>query len=389
MKPPTATLMVIHHLRQGGAERQLVELALGLARRGERVTIACIDQPGIELTGLREAGVRVLGLGAAGRLRRLLAVPRLARLARRMDVVHCTMWDASLWGRLAAMLARRPVIVADHATDRSVQRSLAGARRDSWIALHNRLLDPFTYATVACAKSQLPLLESEGVLRERIVLIPNGVPVAELRRSARKGPTREQLGIPDGAKVVVHVAHFRPEKNQAATLELVAALREDLPDVHALFVGGGDRERVESEAKRIGAGWAHFLGRRSDVASLLALSDLLVLPSRSDTMPMALLESMALGVPFVATDVGDVPWLVARTGAGLCVPTGNTAALHDACFRILADERLARGLSEAATAGIYEFDANRMLDRYSMLFAAAADGLAPPGGGDAASEVAQ
>lgn len=375
---PTATLMVIHHLRQGGAERQLVELALGLARRGDRVVIACIDRPDIELTGLRNAGVEVRGMGASHRLQRLLAVPRLAWMARRVDVVHCTMWDASLWGRLAAMLARRPVVVADHATDRNVQRSLSGARRDSWIALHNRILEPFTYATVACARSQVPLLESEGVRRERIAYIPNGVSVADLRGAGCRGLSRQQLGIPGDAKVIVHLAHFRPEKNQIATLELVAALREDLPDVHVLFVGAGDRSHVETEAERMRASWAHFLGRRNDVAGLLAVSDLMILPSTSDTMPMSLLEAMAVGVPFVATDVGDVPWLVATTGAGLCVPAGDPSALRAACLAVLTDATLARRLSDAADAAVGDFDAERMLERYSELFHAAAEGATLP-----------
>ena len=71
--------------------------------------------------------MRILALGALGPRARLLALPELTRLARRAEVVHCTSWDATLYGRIAALLARRPVVVSDHATDRRIHVSRRGA----------------------------------------------------------------------------------------------------------------------------------------------------------------------------------------------------------------------------------------------------------------------
>lgn len=366
-------LLVIHRLDVGGAELQLVHLARGLAELGHAVTVCCIDDIEDNRELLERSGVEIVTLGARTRAARLAAVPRLARLARRADVVQCTMWDASLWGRLAAIVARRPVVVADHATDRSVQVAASGAARGSWIAIHNRLLDRFTTATVACAGTQRALLEAEGVAPSKIVHIPNGVPVDEIARAAAQPPSREALGIPADARVALHVGVFRPEKNQAGALESIAAVRERLDDVHLVFVGDGDtRAEIERRARERGWDWAHFLGFRDDVAALLGLADILILPSTSDAMPMTVLEAMAAGVPVVASDVGDIAATVGD--GGICVPAGDAAAFAAACERLLGDPRLHAETAAAARERAAAFDAGAMVERYSDLLVAACDG---------------
>jgi glycosyltransferase involved in cell wall biosynthesis len=342
------------------------------------VTICCVDRNVLGAAPFDAAGIEVVELRASSRIGRLLAVPRIARLARRADVVHCTMWDASLWGRLAAILARRPVIVADHATDRAVQLSAGGAPRAHWIARHNRALDGRTFATVACASTQLELLKGEGVAESKLVHIPNGVPVEELRRQARGGsPTRSDLGLPDDATVLMHVGVFRIEKNQAASLELTRRLREQLGDVRLVFVGGGRRrDEIERRARAMGADWALFLGMRDDVPALLALADLMILPSLSDAMPMTVLEAMALGVPVVASAVGDVPALLSR-GGGLCAPPGDLDAFADACLALLSDEGRRREVGARGRTVAGCFDSGVMVRRYMALFEAARAGMSP------------
>lgn len=357
--------MVINALLPGGAEMQLMHLAEGLARSGHQITLCCMRKAYVDTTVLQQAGVRVVSLGATTRLQRLLAVPRLARLARRSEVVHCTIWDASLWGRIAAILARRPVVVADHSTDRSIHTSLKGASRENWVALHNRLLDPFTFATVACATSQRPVLLSEGVTADKIVYIPNGLPIAEMKSSAAGTPGRAAVGLPEDVPLVMQVGVFREEKNQVGALEAVAGVRRSGLDVHLAFIGGGfTLEEVEARAAELGADWAHFLGFREDVAALLPLADVLVQPSLADAMPMTVMEAMAVGVPVIATEVGDVPSMLEGRG-GILVPPGDQAALEAALIELLNDperrseliaagEEIAAGRDSAAMVRSYE-----------------------------------
>jgi glycosyltransferase involved in cell wall biosynthesis len=376
--PPRRLLFVINRLvPAGGAEAQLVHLATGLAEAGHEVTVCCIDASLIDPEPLEAAGVKLVALGAHGRLARVAAIPRLARLARQADVVQCTMWDASLWGRIAAILARRPVVVADHQTDRAAQVSASGAPRGNWIALHNRALDRFTAATVACAESQIQVLTDEGVAPEKIVQIPNGVPIAALEAEAASA-TREALGLPVGVPLVLQVGVFRREKNQVGALEAFVAVRERVPDAVLVFAGlGALLESVERRAAELDAGdWALFLGNRQDVPALLGVADLMILPSLADAMPMTVIEAMALGTPIVASAVGDIPTML-NGRAGVCVPPGDVSALANEIATLLTDEPRRRELGEAGREIARSFDSAAMAGRYEEVFDAAIDGRPP------------
>jgi len=370
-------LLLLPHLGRAGAENALVNLAVGLAERGHEVTVGTMVGHGRDPAPLLAAGIRLVDLGARQRVGKLLVMPRLVRLARSADLVHCGLWDMTLWGRLAAMLARRPVTVAEQTPGREFEVASGGGRRARWVSLHHRLLAPFTYAVGACGRWQVDLLEDEGVSRKKILHIPNGVPIDELRTPRAGEVTRASLAIPDDARVVIHVARFEPQKNQRATIDAVAALRAGLGDVCALLVGdGGERAELERYAHRIGADWALFLGVRSDVPALLRLADLAVLPSFGEGLPVALVEGIAAGVPTVATDVGDVRWVLETTEAGLCVPPSDQTAFEAACRAVLADAALHRRLADRARASRH-FEASTMVDRYEKLFDAAIEGRPP------------
>jgi glycosyltransferase involved in cell wall biosynthesis len=364
--------MVVNALQPGGAETQLMHLAEGLSKAGHQITICCMNKAFVPTDSVRAAGVEIVTLGASHKIQRLLAVPRLARLARHFEVVHCTIWDASLWGRIAAILARRPVVVADHSTDRSIHTSSKGASRESWVALHNRLLDPFTFATVACAASQRPVLLSEGVDPEKIVYIPNGLPLEEMRSTAANAPSRDAIGLPDGVAVAMQVGVFREEKNQMGALEAVAGVRAAGLDAHLVFVGDGPtKAAVEARAAELGADWAHFLGRRSDVPALLPLADVLVQPSLADAMPLTVMEAMAIGVPVVATAVGDVPSML-EDGGGVVVPPDDRPALEAALRELLTDPDRRAELGAAGERVAAGHDSATMVRSYEDLFEQAA-----------------
>lgn len=374
---PRKVLFVINIMALvGGAEVQLSILAKSLVRLGYEVKIACISKGHGDLSSLTEMGIEMVELGYEKRAQRWRAIPRLTRMAREAEIVHCTMWDPSLWGRIAAILARRPVIVADHATDRKVQVATSGKPRARWIALHNRLLDPFTFATVACATSQRPVLLSEGVSAEKIVHIPNGIAVEDvIARSG--GLTRAEIGVADGVPLAMQVGVFRTEKNQIGALEAFVAVRERVPDAQLVFVGFGPlREAVEERAAELGAGeWARFLGERSDVPALLALADLMLLPSHGDAMPMTVLEAMSLGVPVLATDVGDVRKVLGD--AGVCIAPEDPTALERACVELLCDPADRARLGAIGRERAPEFDAAAMTRSYASLFDAALSGAEP------------
>jgi glycosyltransferase involved in cell wall biosynthesis len=377
---PPRILVVTQALGPAGAERQIAHLSAGLAALGQPVTMLVIGEaPAADRERMIEAGVRLVELGALSPRERARQMRRITRLARAADVVIASSWDATFWGRIAAILARRPVIVIEHAVYRQLQTNLSGKPRARWIAAHNRLLDPFTYATVACAGAQLPVLRSEGVAERKLVLIPNGVPVADLRRAASDEAGadggRAGLGIGADAFVIVHVARLTALKNQYQTVATARELRAGGLDVHVVLLGDGE-DRAGLEAEVAGEPWAHLLGARDRVAPFLGLADLAVLPSRAEAMPMVVAEALAVGVPMVASDVGDVGEILTRTGAGIAVPAEDGAAFTDACRR-MADPAVRAQFAARARAAGDTFDSSVMSRRYAALLAGAAAGRAP------------
>jgi glycosyltransferase involved in cell wall biosynthesis len=370
---PRKLLLIINQLTPaGGAEIQLAHLAVGLAERGNEVTVCCVWRSTVDPAAFAAAGVKLVTLGVRKRRARPFAIPRLVWLARKADVVQCTMWDASLWGRIAAIIARRPVVVADHAADRSVQVSASGAPRGDWIARHNRLLDPFTAATVTVAAGQRDMLAEEGVATEKIVQIPNGVPIAALEAEAATAD-RATLGLPEGIPLVLQIGVFRREKNQIGGLEAFLRVREKVPDAHLAFAGDGPlRESVEARAAELGAtDWVHFLGNRQDIGALLAVADLMILPSHADAMPMTVIEAMALGAPIVASDVGEIPAML-DGAAGVLVPPGDLDALAAQIVALLEDEPRRKECGAAGRAIASRYDSAAMVASYEAIFDAAA-----------------
>lgn len=366
---PRRILLLVYWLAHAGMEQQTIFLANAHVALGDDVTIGYVrwnpDRP-----APLDPRVKLLDLGIQGRLRRFLSLPRIARVARQAEIVHCTGWDASLWGRLAAIAARRPVVVTEHTSPGRETQTFTSGRRSSWlVSLHNRLLDPFTAATVAVADAQIGRLIRDGVKRTKIRVIPNGVPLAPIREAASGGVTRAELGIPERAKVVVQIARFIPQKRHVWTYEIIADMRGELGDVHVIFAGEGPTEEaLKRRATAEGASWAHFLGQRSDVPALLALADLAVLPSETEALPMVVIEALALGVPQVATDVGDVRAVIERTGAGLVVGRDDRASFEAACRRVLADSALAAAQQDGGRAGASAFAIETVAAAYDELF---------------------
>jgi glycosyltransferase involved in cell wall biosynthesis len=173
-------------------------------------------------------------------------------------------------------------------------------------------------------------------------VIPNGV---RLDRPQRRHPA-----VPAGPAIVLAVGRLRAPKDFVTLVAATAQLAPDVACVH--IVGDGpDRPAVEREIAR------HrleervvLLGEREDVAGLLASADVFVLPSRSEGMPMSVLEAMAAGLPVVASAVGGVPELVIDGETGTLVAPGDPDALARALGALVADPAARARLGAAARA---------------------------------------
>lgn len=333
----------------GGAEHVAVDLAIALDRERFESLFCAIKRPQTPTREqeLRAAGVEFFPLGFET-IRDVRLIPRLVRLLRRerVDILHAHLWDANLVGVIAGRLAGTPVIVAHEHTWSFEDQPLRVAT--------DRFLISRGASTMLCVSEEdrRKMVEVERIPWERIQVVPNGIPPLP---EPSGWDVRAELRIPDGAQVLGAVAVLREQKRLDVLIEALGLLVGRLSDPHLIIagddVGRGNRARLEQTAASLGlATRVHLIGRRSDIADVLAAMDVACLSSDFEGMPLSVMEYMAAAKPIVATRVGGVPEIVDDGVEALLVPRRDPAALANAVERILLDPVLAADLGRAARA---------------------------------------
>jgi glycosyltransferase involved in cell wall biosynthesis len=332
--PRTRVLHVITSLAVGGAERIVLSTARGVAPDRFEHMICCFTEPGPLADEARAIGVPVYCLGGFPGLSHPVTFARLVRLVRGLApaIVHTQLQAPNLYGRVAAWLARVPVVIA-------TEQNVYPHKRRRHIVVERRLA-AVTDVLVAVSRGVQQFLAAQlRIDPARIRVVPNGVApvlespasVAELRRRV------------DGAgPVIATVASLTPKKGHEHLLRAVARLRARGVAAAVLLAGDGPlRPQLEALAGELGlAESVQFLGNVPRAGDVLAVADLFVLPSLVEGMPLALLEAMSAGKAAIATSVGGIPEVIQPDVNGLLVPPADETALANAIARLLGSREL-------------------------------------------------
>jgi len=314
---------VLSSFNLGGQERVALDLAKQQVLAGHRVlALSLAGEPegplGEQFRGL---GVRTQSFTKHGpSIDPSLAV-RLARSLTQnsVDIVHTHNPAALVYGSPAATLAGAACIHSKHGVNPDPSRRMWLRRAASTI------VDAYVAVTPSLARVAVAQNECDPT---RLHVIPNGIDTAtfSLDLEARHR-VRQELGIPENAWVVGTVGRLAPEKNQALLIDAMAPMLD--PRRHLVIVGDGPERQALTD--RAQSTWrpelVHLTGARSDVAALLSAFDVFALTSRSEGLPLVLLEAMAMGLPVLTTSVGGIPDLVEHGVTGFLVPPDDVTAL--------------------------------------------------------------
>lgn len=353
----------------GGSERVGVELALDFKRRGYRViSFALHDSHGPMRTELERAGVRCLDLNYdsyTGPFRRLLYYRDLWKALKqeRVRALHVHHHGAMILCGIPARLAGIDrIVMTEHGLQALTERP--DARR-----LTVRYCRYASDITVV-EPGQFDYFHEElGFPTGKLHTIPNGVRIPT-RTQALVEHKRRELGISQDTFAFFYVGRLNAVKDLGTMLDAFAALPQDLSARTHLYLVGDGPERPILETKREALelqSRVTFLGARSDVSKVLMAADGFVMSSKSEGLPMALLEAMAAGVPCVATAVGGIPNLFGDD-RGLAVPAQDANALADAMTSIIRSPDLRQRLVANATANLTkQYAMDGIVDRYLEL----------------------
>jgi len=354
-------LAVIASSEFGGAERVLASLLEGYDRDRFEVWVACHgDGPMIEEYRRHASGVWAFDLV---NIFKPATVAALARLTERLhcQIIHTHLWTADLLGGMAAVLARVPIRVATVHGEyfRTVEEEgLHWARKialSKTFRLTYRLFDRVIGVSRSVAAD---LLERPGlrVGPGKVTVIRNGLDLSRIPVSGSRVDRRD-LGLSATAPVLIAVANFSPYKGHRWLLEAMPRVLRRFPEAMLLLVGDGStlpaiRRQVQERQLE---GNVRMTGFRRDAIELMALSDVVVLPSVSSEGPSTVvLEALALGKAVVATRVGGIPEVVEDGETGLLVPPRDPRALADAICTLLADRSRAQLLGEKGRRAVWD-----------------------------------
>jgi glycosyltransferase involved in cell wall biosynthesis len=377
--PEDRILFVTLCLDFGGAERHLSNIMPELVRRKWPVTVYCTNRLGAFAEEVRRSGVQVIGPpievkhGTTRRTTRLayslLAGARLFGVMGRVQprIVHFFLPEPYIIGAPLAMLRRIPIQVMS-------RRSL-NHYQDHWPGVRTieRSLHPRMTAVIGNSRRVVEDLVEEGCDPAKVGLIYNGVKLDAFDRLVDRAATRRALGIAGDGLVMTIVANLAVRKAHCDLIDSLAAASQRVPQPWTLLcIGRDDGCLAELKERTEKVGLTHsirFLGERSDVTELLLASDIGVLASLEEGFSNAVLESMAAGLPVVATDVGGNAEAVVAGVTGLIVPVGDRAAMADALVRIAGNREWAAKLGAAGKERVRTlFSHEACVDKYEALY---------------------
>ncbi|HET6383141.1 MAG TPA: glycosyltransferase [Armatimonadota bacterium] len=315
----------------GGAEHGVQVDARELRRRGHEILF--VAPRGRKITrALQKEDFPLWSPKTYGKIDPVTLM-RLIRVIRnrRIHLVHTHLSTASLIGSIAARVCRIPAVATVH-------------------GLNSAFCYRNSHLIVAVSQAVKDHLESQGIPGGRIRVVQNGINVARFQGLMRREEARAELGLPADSPIILYAGRLSPEKGVALLPNILGRVRERVPNALLVTIGEGVMQSEMEDALRK----AHLeeavrlMGYRADPLPFLAAADLLLLPSYREGLPRILLESMAAGLPAVASEAGGIPEAIEQDRTGKTAPIGDVEALADACVELLRDEELRLRMGAAA-----------------------------------------
>ena len=352
-------IRVLHVLTtevRGGIEEGVLSLLRHLDRDEFAPALACpaalISAYGREL---EELDLNVYSLPPLSRPYQLGAMVRMARVLRSAspDVVHTHLFVATLCVAPMAKLCGVPLVIESCRIHEGWRRGIWKSYRiDRWV---NHLVD----ANIAISESlRRYLTEEKRFPAEKVVVIRNGRELSRVVSPSGRdlNALRNEFRVQPGELIVSLPGRLEVQKGHAYLLEALPKVLPQFPSLRVLVVGDGSlRVELAAEINRCGLGDHVVLtGYRRDVYDILRISDLVVLPSLWEGLPLTAIEAGALGKPILATSVDGTPEVVLHGETGWLVPAANSVELAKAMCHLLGDPDLRRRLGERARAYVVQ-----------------------------------
>lgn len=363
-------LEFLTNFKIGGTERQVVNLACGLDRGRFDLHVACLGRSGdfleqVEGDRIPLSEYRINSLCNHTTIREQWKFAGYLK-RNRIQIVHSYGFYSNVFSVPSARLGGVPVVIA---SIRDTGDPLTSMQRRV-----QKIICTFADHILANSSAVRDRLVEDGYRPGKIGVIRNGIIIPAQSGEGGRGIFRREFGLPENARLIAVVSRLNPLKGIEYFLEAAALLAARFEDVFFPIVGDAIDPAYMVALKDLSArlGLGHrviFTGFRLDIGSILSDTLISVLPSLSEGLSNVLLESMAAGVPVVATKVGGNPEVVEEGVTGLLVPPRNPAALACAVGTLLESPDLAARFGASGRRRVeVHFSVDRMVQDTQRLY---------------------
>jgi glycosyltransferase involved in cell wall biosynthesis len=371
--PKVSVVLLTRSLEVGGAEVQLASLATGLPQDRFQVTVLCFYAIGPLLDLLREAGVRVISLEKSGRWEIVRFFVRLLRELRRLqpDVLHAFLGPPNVLAALVKPFLPKTFIVWGVRASNTDLKQYDFTRRwsfkvECWLSRHADLI-------VANSFAGREHVKAKGFFDKQLTVVANGIDTARFSRDEKaRQAVRYDWGVSPADCLIGLIGRLDPVKDHETFLRAAAMLVKEKEPVRFVCIGQdglSGLDRLGALADTLGLAdriiWA---GHRSDLPRVVNALDIHCSTSSAEGFSNAIAETMAAGVPNVATDVGDSARIVGDLGR--IVAPGDPAALARACLQLIAlGSKGRRDMGNRCAQHIEtEFSRSKMIERMAEIY---------------------
>ena len=364
---PVKIIRIITWLPYGGIEKKIVDVLSKLNRKKFVPIVCCLrNKKGIYEEELERDGIKVYKLNFKSRFDPV-ELFKLVNLLKRenIKIIHSHMYRANIPSILAGKLANVPVIISQvH-------------NIENWKGKREFILEKFLYpmsnkiVTVSEAVKKFEI-ENTGLRSNKFLTVYNGVDLEKYKSvESEKQKLKNEFAIKD--KVVGMIARLYPQKGHIYLLMAAREILKDIPSVKFLIIGEGPlSSNLKKKAKELGIYKNFiFISGVKEAAKYYNLIDISVLPSEIEGFSNVILESMAYGIPVVATRVGGNSEAVVDGETGFLVNYGNERELAEKITVLLKDEEFHSKMSKKAQERASLFSLDRMVENVEKLY----DGL--------------
>lgn len=357
----------------GGAEELRLTALKYIDKKKYDVRLCCLAEKGEIGKEIEDLGFIVDVIGTSQRLFDIRSLFSLFSYLKRneFDLVQTCLPASNLYGRLAALLAGVPYIIAEEHSYYERHNRYFGYL----FKMLNKVLLRYTHKIISCSDAVKQMVAKEDKLPEdKFSTIHNAIDINKFMVNCSKKEARIKLGLDLDAPVIGFIASLVPRKGHIYLLQAMRLVLDFYPELKLLIVGDGPSLKIKRKLEAFVrqnhlSGSVQFLGTRRDTPLLLKAMDIFVSPAIKEAFGINLIEAMYSEVPCIATNVGGVSEVMQDGNTGILVPPADPNALAKTIKCLLARPELASKYGAAGKKRVLEnFTADKYIEKLENLY---------------------